>query len=63
MNIFVVYISNPAQKGRIERNDVIKVGKAGAVLKALNVSDFDIVLFQETLDKATRSEKKSDKWS
>ena len=49
---------NAWKKGRIERNDVIKVGKAGAVLKALNVFDFDIVLFQETLDKATRSEKK-----
>ena len=47
---------NAWKEGKLKRNDIIIIGKAGIVLKALNVSDFDIVILQKTITKATSPE-------
>lgn len=47
---------NAWKKGKLKRNDIITIGKVGIVLKALNVSDLDIVITQNTLNKVTSPE-------
>lgn len=48
---------NAWKEGKLKRNDIIiTIGKAGIVLKTLNVSDLDIVILQETIIKATNPE-------
>ena len=47
---------NAWKEGKLKRDDIIVIGKAGTVLKALNVSVLDIVITQKTLNKVTSTE-------
>lgn len=54
------YISqiNAWKEGKLKPTDLVKVGKPGTILKALNVSDTDIIIEQSTLGKVTSPEAK-----
>ena len=49
---------NAWKEGKLKPTDFVKVGKPGTILKALNVSDTEIIIEQSTLGKVTSPETK-----